>query len=132
MCIRDRAYIDSYLEKYSGVRAYMHDIKETAREKGYVETIFGRRRAIPEIKSSNFNVRSGAERIALNTPVQGSAADIIKLAMVRVFHAPVSYTHLIPAARRSITSPISATCAAISWRTCSRRVCATWAIPSSA
>ena len=82
-----KAYIDSYLEKYSGVRAYMHDIKETAREKGYVETIFGRRRAIPEIKSSNFNVRSGAERIALNTPVQGSAADIIKLAMVRVFHA---------------------------------------------
>ena len=62
----------------------MHDIKETAREKGYVETIFGRRRAIPEIKSSNFNVRSGAERIALNTPVQGSAADIIKLAMIRV------------------------------------------------
>ena len=58
----------------------MHDIKETAREKGYVETIFGRRRAIPEIKSSNFDVRSGAERIALNTPVQGSAADIIKLA----------------------------------------------------
>ena len=62
----------------------MHDIVETARNQGYVETIFHRRRYIPEIKSSNFNVRSGAERIALNTPVQGSAADIIKLAMVRV------------------------------------------------
>ena len=82
-----KAYIDSYLEKYHGVREYMHNIVETAREQGYVETIFHRRRAIPEIKSSNFNVRSGAERIALNTPVQGSAADIIKLAMVRVHAA---------------------------------------------
>ncbi len=80
-------YIDSYKSKYSGVGAYMKNIVDTAREQGYVETIFGRRRYIPEIKSSNFNIRSGAERIALNTPVQGSAADIIKLAMVRVFHA---------------------------------------------
>ena len=79
-----KEYIDSYLARFSGVRAYMHDIVETARSQGYVETIFHRRRYIPEIKSSNFNVRSGAERIALNTPVQGSAADIIKLAMVRV------------------------------------------------
>ena len=79
-----KEYIDSYLARFSGVRAYMHDIVETARNQGYVETIFHRRRYIPEIKSSNFNVRSGAERIALNTPVQGSAADIIKLAMVRV------------------------------------------------
>ncbi len=82
-----KAYIDSYLGKYSGVREYMQNIVDTARAQGYVSTIFGRRRYIPEIKSSNFNVRSGAERIALNTPVQGSAADIIKLAMVRVFHA---------------------------------------------
>lgn len=82
-----KEYINSYLTKYSGVRDYMHDIVETARQQGYVGTIFGRRRAIPEIKSSNFNVRSGAERIALNTPVQGTAADIIKLAMVRVFDA---------------------------------------------
>ena len=80
-------YIESYLRKYPGVRDYMHDIVETARTQGYVETLFRRRRYIPEIKSTNFNVRSGAERIALNTPVQGSAADIIKLAMVRVFHA---------------------------------------------
>ena len=82
-----KEYIDSYLSKYHGVRDYMHNIVETARSQGYVSTIFGRRRLIPEIKSSNFNVRSGAERIALNTPVQGSAADIIKLAMVRVFRA---------------------------------------------
>ena len=65
----------------------MHDIVDTAREQGYVSTAFGRRRYLPEIKSSNFNVRSGAERIALNTPIQGTAADIIKLAMVRVFQA---------------------------------------------
>lgn len=82
-----KRYIESYLEKYSGVRDYMHDIVETAKSQGYVETVFRRRRAIPEIRSTNFNVRSGAERIALNTPVQGTAADIIKLAMVRVFDA---------------------------------------------
>ena len=82
-----KAYIDSYLSKYSGVRDYMQNIKDSARAEGYVSTLFGRRRAIPEIKSSNFNIRSAAERIALNTPVQGTAADIIKLAMVRVFHA---------------------------------------------
>ncbi len=82
-----KAYIDSYLSKYSGVRRYMGDIVDTARTQGYVSTDFGRRRYIPEIKSSNFNVRSGAERIALNTPIQGTAADIIKLAMVRVFRA---------------------------------------------
>lgn len=82
-----REYIDNYLTKYAGVRDYMKDIVETARKQGYVETIFGRRRRIPEINNSNFNIRSGAERIALNTPVQGTAADIIKLAMVRVFDA---------------------------------------------
>ncbi|MBE6928388.1 MAG: DNA polymerase I [Ruminococcaceae bacterium] len=82
-----KAYIESYLAKYAGVREYMRSIVETAREQGFVCTTFGRRRYIPEIKSSNFNVRSGAERIALNTPIQGTAADIIKLAMVRVFHA---------------------------------------------
>ncbi|MBR4308993.1 MAG: DNA polymerase I, partial [Oscillospiraceae bacterium] len=82
-----KAYIESYLNKYQGVRNYMRDIVDTAREQGYVSTAFGRRRYLPEIKSSNFNVRSGAERIALNTPIQGTAADIIKLAMVRVFRA---------------------------------------------
>ena len=79
-----KEYINSYLEKYSGVRNYMHEIVQSAKEQGYVETLFHRRRYIPEIRSTNFNVRSGAERIALNTPVQGTAADIIKLAMVRV------------------------------------------------
>ena len=82
-----KEYIQSYLGKYSGVREYMHNIVETAKSQGYVETVFGRRRYIPEIKSSNFNIRSGAERIALNTPIQGTAADIIKLAMVRVYRA---------------------------------------------
>lgn len=77
-------YIESYLDRYSGVRAYMGQIVDTARTQGYVSTIYGRRRYIPEIKSSNYNVRQGAERIALNTPIQGTAADLIKLAMVRV------------------------------------------------
>ncbi len=82
-----KEYIENYKRKYACVGAYMQDIVETARQKNYVQTLFGRRRNIPDIKSSNFNVRSGAERIALNTPVQGTAADIIKLAMVRVFAA---------------------------------------------
>ena len=82
-----KEYIENYLTKYAGVRDYMKNIVETARKQGYVETMFGRRRRIPEINNSNFNIRSGAERIALNTPIQGTAADIIKLAMVRVFDA---------------------------------------------
>jgi len=79
-----RAYIDNYLANYRGVRKYMKQVVETAREIGHTETLYGRRRYIPELKSSNFNVRSGAERIALNTPIQGTAADLIKLAMIRV------------------------------------------------
>ena len=79
-----REYIDNYLTNYRGVRAYMKKVVEDAREIGYTETLYGRRRFIPELKSSNFNIRSGAERIALNTPIQGTAADIIKLAMIRV------------------------------------------------
>ena len=79
-----RNYIDSYLANYPGVKAYMKQVVEDARERGYTQTIYGRRRYIPELKSSNFNVRSGAERIALNTPIQGAAADLIKLAMIRV------------------------------------------------
>ena len=79
-----RAYIDSYLEKYAGVRNYMKQVVVEARDCGYTQTIYGRRRYIPELKSSNFNIRQGAERIALNTPIQGTAADLIKLAMVRV------------------------------------------------
>ena len=80
-----KAYIESYLEKYSGVREYMENIKNYARENGYVTTLMNRIRYIPEISSSNFITRSFGERVALNTPVQGSAADIIKLAMVRIF-----------------------------------------------
>ena len=79
-----RDYIDSYLTHYQGVRTYMKQVVSDARDCGYTQTIYGRRRSIPELKSSNFNVRSGAERIALNTPIQGTAADIIKLAMIRV------------------------------------------------
>ena len=79
-----REYIDNYLTNYQGVRSYMKQVVADAREIGYTETMFGRRRYIPELKSSNFNIRSGAERIALNTPIQGTAADLIKLAMIRV------------------------------------------------
>ena len=79
-----KAYIDSYKATYRGVRAYMDKVVSDARATGYTETMFGRKRYIPELKSSNFNVRSGAERIALNTPIQGTAADLIKLAMIRV------------------------------------------------
>ena len=79
-----KAYMDAYLERYHGVRDYMKSIVESAREKGYVSTIYGRRRYLPELKSSNFNMRSFGERVALNMPVQGTAADIIKLAMVNV------------------------------------------------
>ena len=82
-----KAYIDSYLANYQGVRAYMKQVVADAREKGYTQTLYGRRRYIPELKSSNFNIRSGAERIALNTPIQGTAADLIKLAMIRVEQA---------------------------------------------
>ena len=79
-----KEYIDNYLAHYAGVRAYMHDIVEQAKKDGYVTTLFGRRRELPELKSSNFNIRSFGERVALNTPIQGTAADIIKLAMLRV------------------------------------------------
>ena len=80
-----KEYIGNYLERYSGVREYMQKIKETARDTGYVETMLNRRRYIPEITSSNFNTRAFGERVALNTPIQGTAADIIKLAMVRIY-----------------------------------------------
>jgi DNA polymerase-1 len=77
-------YIESYLEHYSGVREYMKNIVEQAKHDGYVTTILKRRRYIPEIASKNYNIRSFGERAAMNTPIQGSAADVIKLAMLRV------------------------------------------------
>lgn len=79
-----REYIDNYLARYAGVKTYMRNIVEEAKAQGYVTTLYGRRRYIPELKSSNYNIRQGAERIALNTPIQGTAADLIKLAMIRV------------------------------------------------
>lgn len=77
-------YINAYLEHYSGVRDYMEKVVAEAKDKGYSETIFGRRRYLPELSSSNFNMRSFGERVARNMPIQGAAADIIKLAMIRV------------------------------------------------
>ena len=82
-----KAYIDGYLSTYHGVRTYMKKVVEDAKKDGYTQTMYGRRRYIPELKSSNFNIRQGAERIALNTPIQGTAADLIKLAMIRVDQA---------------------------------------------
>ena len=82
-----RAYIDQYFQRYSGVRAYMDRIVGQARRDGYVTTLFGRRRYLPELKSANYLQRSFGERAAMNTPIQGTAADIIKIAMVRVWRA---------------------------------------------
>ncbi len=77
-------FIQSYLDTYPMVGAYMNNIKAQAHADGFVTTMFGRRRVIPELKASNFNLRSFGERAAMNTPIQGAAADIIKLAMLRV------------------------------------------------
>jgi DNA polymerase-1 len=77
-------FIEQYFAVFQGVRKYMDDIVEEARENGYVTTLLQRRRYLPEIKASNFNIRSFAERTAMNTPIQGTAADIIKLAMVQM------------------------------------------------
>ncbi len=79
-----RAYIESYFEKYKNVKMYLDSAVENAKKEGFVTTLFGRRRYIPEISSSNFMTRSFGERVAMNTPIQGSAADIIKIAMVKV------------------------------------------------
>ena len=77
-------YIETYFERFPGVQAYIDNIIRDAKEMGYVETIYHRRRYLPDINSRNFNVRSFAERTAMNTPIQGSAADIIKVAMIKV------------------------------------------------
>ena len=79
-----KKYIDNYFERYQGVKEYMDMITEQAREEGYVTTMLNRRRYLPEIRSSNHNIRSFAERMALNTPIQGTAADIIKMAMLKI------------------------------------------------
>ena len=80
-----KEYIDQYLEKYSGIKKFMDDIVEKAKEQGYVETLFNRRRYIPELKSKNFNIRQFGSRAAMNTPIQGTAADIMKIAMINVY-----------------------------------------------
>ncbi|MBS4535932.1 DNA polymerase I [Clostridium sp. D2Q-14] len=80
-----KKYIDNYLKNYSNVKEYMDDIISQAKKDGYVKTLLNRRRFIPEIKSRNYNIRSFGERTALNTPIQGTAADIIKIAMLNVY-----------------------------------------------
>ncbi len=82
-----KAYMDAYLERFRGVREYMSRVVEQAKEDGYVCTLYGRRRALPELKDSKFSVRQFGERVALNMPVQGTAADIIKIAMVNAYRA---------------------------------------------
>lgn len=81
-----KLYIDSYFENYPNVKSFMEGKIEECRDQGYVTTILGRRRYIPDIQASNFQVRSFAERTAMNTPIQGSAADLIKLAMIKVYN----------------------------------------------
>lgn len=80
-------FIDRYLASYPQVKAYMENVVKEAKEKGYVQTLLARRRYLPELKSRNFNQRSFAERTAMNTPIQGTAADIIKRAMVQMSEA---------------------------------------------
>ena len=78
------SFIEAYFNKYPGINDYLEEVKVKARADQYVETLLGRRRYLPDINSSNFNVRGGAERMAINMPIQGTAADIMKLAMIRV------------------------------------------------
>ena len=78
--------MEQYLEHYSGIKKYMEDVVEEAKSKGYIDTMFGRRRYIQELKSNNYMVRKFGERIAMNTGVQGTAADIMKIAMINVYN----------------------------------------------
>ena len=80
-----KQYITEYLEQYAGIKAFMEGITEKATEQGYVETLFHRRRYIPELKSNNYTVRQFGSRVAMNTPIQGTAADIMKIAMINVY-----------------------------------------------
>lgn len=81
-----KKYIDDYLSKYNGIKKFMTDIVEEAKEKGFVETIYHRRRYVPEIKSNNYMVKQFGARVAMNTPIQGTAADIMKIAMINVYN----------------------------------------------
>ena len=80
-------YMDKYFETYPGVKEYQNKVISDAKEKGYSVTMYGRRRPIPELKNSNFNLRQFGERVAMNAPIQGTAADIMKIAMINVFFA---------------------------------------------
>ena len=80
-----KQYIEEYLQEYAGIKNFMDDMKEKAKETGYVETLFNRRRYLPELKSNNYMVRQFGERAAMNTPIQGTAADIMKIAMINVY-----------------------------------------------
>ena len=81
-----KAYIDQYLEEYSGIKKYMEDVVEKAKQNGYAETKFGRKRYIQELKSNNYMIREFGKRAAMNTPIQGTAADIMKIAMIKVLN----------------------------------------------
>ena len=81
-----KKYIEEYLEEYKGINEFMEQTKENAKEKGYVETLFNRRRYIPELKSNNYMVRQFGARAAMNSPIQGTAADIMKIAMIKVYN----------------------------------------------
>ena len=81
-----KQYIEQYLDKYNGIKTFMEDIVQEAKEKGYIETMYKRRRYIPELKSKNYMVRKFGDRVAMNTPIQGTAADIMKIAMVNVYN----------------------------------------------
>ena len=81
-----KQYIEQYLEKYKGIKQFMENIVEKAKKENYVETLFHRRRYVPEINSNNYMVRQFVNRIAMNTPIQGTAADIMKLAMINIYN----------------------------------------------
>lgn len=81
-----KEYIEQYLDKYSGIKEFMTNIVEETKEKGYVETLYHRRRYVPELKSNNYMVRQFGGRVAMNTPIQGTAADIMKIAMINVYN----------------------------------------------
>ena len=80
-----KAFIDHYLETFPGIKNYMNSVIKDANEKGYVKTLFGRKRVIEELKNTNYMIKSSGERIALNTPIQGTAADILKKAMIEIY-----------------------------------------------
>jgi DNA polymerase-1 len=83
-------FITRYFERFEGIRKYLDSMVQLARAQGYVQTIFGRRRYIPELRDRNFNIRAFGERTATNSPIQGSAADLIKIAMIRIHRALAS------------------------------------------